>query len=191
MKLTNKILEAVNRGIKFALDDFDDDQIQSQANSKVKHNHGTKDWLNLNIVDLGLPSGTMWCKYNLGCNAELLEYNPEKTKPEDWYGDYYSWGELTPNKDWWNEASYKFTGKMRKYNNYDKLINLLPEDDAACQSKNIYNNNCHIPTKEQCEELLNYTTTSEYQENYNNIEGLNGYILFPFKFIYKYLIQIL
>ena len=65
---------------------------------------------------------------------------------------------------------------MKKYNNYDKLINLLPEDDAACQSKNIYNNNCHIPTKEQCEELIKYTT-SEYQENYNGIIGLNGCIL--------------
>ena len=176
MKLTNKILEAVNRGIKFALDDFEDqDNIQGQTNSKVKHNRGTKDWLDLNIVDLGFPSGTMWCKYNLGCDVELLAYDPEKTKPEDWYGDYYSWGELIPNKNQWNEVSYKFTGK--KYNNYDKLINLLPEDDAVCQSKNIYNNNCHIPTKEQCEELIQYTTTSEYQENYNNVEGLNGYIL--------------
>ncbi len=176
MKLTNKILEAVNRGIKFALDDYEDDNIQGQTNSKVKHDHGTKDWLNLNIVDLGLPSGTMWCKYNLGCNAELLEYDPEKTKPEDWYGDYYAWGDPEPNKALWGEKDYKFTGKMLKYNNDDNLINLLPEDDVAYQSKNIYNVNCHIPTKEQCEELIKYTT-SEYQENYNNVEGLNGYIL--------------
>ena len=29
MKLTNKILEAVNRGIQLALDDFDDDEVQN------------------------------------------------------------------------------------------------------------------------------------------------------------------
>jgi len=90
----------------------------------------------------------MWCKYNLGCDIELLEYNPEKTKPEDWYGGYYSWGELEPNKTSWGEKDYKFTGKMLKYNKNDNLINLLPEDDAAYQNKNIYNTNCCIPTKE-------------------------------------------
>ena len=37
MKLTNKILEAVNRGIKFALDDFEDDELQGQVNSKVNN----------------------------------------------------------------------------------------------------------------------------------------------------------
>ena len=36
--LNNKILEAVNRGIKFALDDFEDDEdIQGQINSKVSN----------------------------------------------------------------------------------------------------------------------------------------------------------
>ena len=178
MKNYKHILEAVNKGIKFALDDFEDQEdIQGQDNSKVKYKGGTKEWLNLNIIDLGLPSGTLWCKYNLGCDAELLEYNPEKTKPEDWYGDYYSWGELKPNKASYGEKDYKFTGKMLKYNKNDGLINLLPEDDASYQSKNIYNTNCHIPTKEQCEELIKYTTPSDYIENYNSIEGLNGIIL--------------
>ena len=68
MKNYNKILEAINRGIKFALDDFEDNEVQSQTNSKVSHQHGTKEYLELmeEVVDLGLPSGTLWCKYNLG-----------------------------------------------------------------------------------------------------------------------------
>ena len=67
MKNYNKILEAINRGIKFALDDFEDNDIQGQTNSKVKYQGGTKEWLDLKkeTVDLGLPSGTLWCKYNL------------------------------------------------------------------------------------------------------------------------------
>jgi len=74
MKNLNKqILEAVNRGIKFALDDFEDDSIQGQVNSKVKYQGGTKEYLDLmkEVVDLGLPSGTLWCKYNLEAYSEL------------------------------------------------------------------------------------------------------------------------
>jgi len=80
MKNYNKILEAVNRGIKFALDDYEDQEdIQGQSNSKVNHQDGTKEYLDLmnNVVDLGLPSGTLWCKYNLGCDYELLNNHPE------------------------------------------------------------------------------------------------------------------
>ena len=45
MKLTNKILEAVNRGIKFALDDFEDqEEIQGQVNGKVKNNSNLKEY---------------------------------------------------------------------------------------------------------------------------------------------------
>ena len=171
MKNYNKILEAVNRGIQLALDDFDDEEVQNIKSKQVQNRDYTKEYLDLmnEVVDLGLPSGTLWCKYNLGATCE--------NNPESWYGNYYAWGELTSNKDQWNEATYKFTGKMKKYNNYDKLINLLPEDDAAYQFKKCYNYKFHIPTKEQCEELLNYTTTSKYQENYNEITGLNGYTL--------------
>ena len=171
MKTYNKILEAVNRGIQLALDDFEDDEVQNIKSKQVQNRDYTKEYLDLMkiAVDLGLPSRTLWCKYNLGATCE--------NTPESWYGDYYAWGEIMPNKDQWNEASYKFTGKMKKYNNYDNLFNLLPEDDAAYQFKKCHNYKFHIPIKDQCEELIQYTTVSEYQENYNNVIGLNGYIL--------------
>ena len=44
------------------------------------------------VIDLGLPSRTLWCRYNLGVNPTKL------LTPEDWYGDYYAWGELKRNK---------------------------------------------------------------------------------------------
>ena len=70
MKNYKQILEAINKGIKFALDDFDDEELKGQINSKINHQHGTKEWLDLinDVVDLGLPSGTLWCKYNLDVN---------------------------------------------------------------------------------------------------------------------------
>ena len=89
MKNYNKILEAVNQGIKFALDDFEDQEdIQGQVNSKVNHYKGSWNEVLDSVVDLGLPSGTLWCKYNLDVNPNQL------SKPEDWYGGYYYWGGL-------------------------------------------------------------------------------------------------
>jgi hypothetical protein len=46
------------------------------------------DLLEYEVVDLGLPSGTLWCKYNLGVNPNCL------TNPVNWFGDYYAWGEI-------------------------------------------------------------------------------------------------
>ena len=201
MKNYNKILEAINRGIKFALDDFEDNEdIQGQTNSKVKYQSGWKEYIDLlqNIVDLDLPSGTLWCKYNLDVNPKQLNTS------EDWYGKYYAWGELEGNKTKKNEiyfswSNYKFGkdyNKLTKYCNNpkyglngftDNLTQLLPEDDAAYQNKHIGNFKFHIPTKEQCEELIKYTK-NYWVKNYDpnktihnpkddgGIRRLNGYI---------------
>ena len=45
VKNYNKILEAVNRGIKFALDDFEDNELQGQTNSKVKNDSNIINYL--------------------------------------------------------------------------------------------------------------------------------------------------
>ena len=106
MKNYNKILEAVNRGIQLALDDFDDEeQVQNIKSKQVNHNDYTKEYLDLmkyEVVDLGLPSRTLWCRYNLGVNPTKL------LTPEDWYGYYYAWGELKRNKPDFLLFYYKF-----------------------------------------------------------------------------------
>ena len=186
MKNYKQILEAVNRGIKFALDDFEDnEEIQGQINSKVKYQGGMNEYIDLmqDVVDLGLPSGTLWCKYNLGVDINNI------TSPNQLIGDYYAWGEITPNKPnngLYNWYTYKLArgarNQLKKYLNgntdfaakkdlqyytlkpgesiqyNDDLSQLLPEDDAAYQNKKLYNFKFHIPTKEQFEELINYTT---------------------------------
>ena len=81
MKTYKQILEAVNRGIQLALDDFDDeDQVQNNIKSKqVQNRDYTKEYLDLmyDIVDLGLPSGTLWCKYNLLILQTILQLEYE------------------------------------------------------------------------------------------------------------------
>ena len=170
MKNYNKILEAVNRGIQLALDDFDDeDQVQNIKSKQIQNRDYTKEYLDLlkyEVVDLGLPSGTLWCRYNLDVDPNQL------SKSEDWYGDYYAWGEIKSNKSEYGLNNYKYNksktndNELTKYCNdskkglnsfTDNLTELLPEDDAAYQNKNFRNFKFYIPTKKQCEELINYT----------------------------------
>ena len=162
MKNYNKILEAVNRGIQLALDDFDDDEVQNVKSKQVNHRDYTKEYLDLmeEVVDLGLPSGTLWCKYNLDVNPNQL------SKVKDWNGDYYAWGELKPNKTnkdgefyfGWNDYKFGNYNNLTKYCNKatcglngftDNFSELLPEDDVAYQNKKFYNFKLHIPTKKQ------------------------------------------
>ena len=190
MKNYNKILEAVNRGVQLALDDFDDeDQVQNIKSKQINHRDYTKEYLDLiqDTVDFNLPSGNLWYKYNLDVNQNQL------STPEDWYGGYYAWGE-TITKDDYAENKYKFVHliytnpnnislkiiyEYTKYchdinygcNGYtDNLTQLEPEDDIVHikLGKKYY-----IPTAEDFEELFQYTT-QEYKRNYCKIKNLNG-----------------
>ena len=179
----NKILEAINRGIQFALDDFEsDDALNTKAKDKMIDKEDSL-WQNLQlreyVVDLGLPSKTLWAKYNLGVDSK----NKRKLRyAKNWKGDYYAWGETRPNigSKW---STYKFSAagnaQLTKYctdSNFgmigfnDGLDQLLPEDDIATIS---LGKHFHIPTKEQWEELIKYTTTY-WADNYKGIEGLAG-----------------
>ena len=113
----------------------------------------------LNYIDLGLPSGTLWAEANLGATA-----------PEE-YGDYIAWGELeakNPPYDW---STYRFsqngTSTMTKYNAADGLTMLLPEDDIA---SHVLGTAAYIPTYEQWQELKNNTTYA--METVNGILGV-------------------
>ena len=167
MKNYNKILEAVNRGIQLALDDFDDEeQVQNVKSKQVQNRDYTKEYLDFikDVVDLGLPSRTGWFKYNLGTDYKKLNENPSDSIPEDWYGIPYAWGKIKTQKVFINGT-----------NNIGlKLSELTPEYDVAYQNMHHYAQfYFHMPTKEQFEELLKYTENKPIK-NYKNIIGLNG-----------------
>ena len=130
-------------------------------------------------VDLGLSSGLMWRKYNLGANSEYE------------MGNHYAWGE-TVTKQKYGITTYKW-GKLvgettyyTKYNETDKLTLLQPEDDAATAN---LGNNYRTPTKKEWEELLDectwedVTKTNKYNEtviDYWKVVGPNGnFIILP------------
>ena len=117
-----------------------------------------------NGVNLGLPSGTLWCVCNLGA-----------TSPED-YGDYFAWGETKGykgGKSDFSSSNYFDTGAkdhtFKKYNNKDGLNELELVDDAAYVNLGPV---WRIPSKMQFEELINsnYTTTKWTTQN-----GVVGY----------------
>ena len=183
MKNYNKILEAVNRGIQLALDDYQDIEPNnsiSQSNDVIDTEDVIQDKIKLNelTVDMGLPSKTRWAKYNLG----VIPNNRKLRYAKNWKGEYYAWGETRPNigSKW---STYKFSAagyaQLTKYctdSNFgmlgfnDGLNQLLPEDDITTIT---LGKHFHIPTKEQWEELIKYTT-SYWTDNYKGIKGLAG-----------------
>ena len=123
-------------------------------------------------VDLGLPSGLLWAKKNIGA----------KTEEDD--GLYFAFGETVGYTaeqvgvdklfvD--NGIDYKFgyVGNAVKYNSSDGLKTLEPEDDAATQ---IMGSDWRMPTYRELMELITNTNIyivltdgSEYQGTYTGV----------------------
>ena len=130
-------------------------------------------------VDLGLPSGILWAKCNIGADTETDA------------GLYFQWGDTrgyTADQvgvdkifDW---AHYTFgtQDNLTKYNSTDGLTTLqLADDDAAYANMG---EDWRMPTKEEYQELID-NTTSEWVDDYNNtgvsgrlFAGTNGNTLF-------------
>ena len=132
------------------------------------------------MVDLGLPSGTLWSTKNIGAT--------NGNTPESWYGNYYAWGELNTKTyyDWTDPndstQNYKYANgaynKLTKYCNdsgygnegyTDELTQLVPTDDVATTTNSAW----RMPTKEDFEELI-AETSSSWVDDYQGIEGLDG-----------------
>lgn len=116
---------------------------------------------NVEYVDLGLPSGNLWAKCNLGASA------PEA------YGDYYAWGETKPkqeytqlNHKWYKEGAPSLG--YTKYNNEDGKMTLEDEDDAVIQN---LGNGWRTPTLADFRELTNQKLTTIKKTTLNGVAG--------------------
>ena len=106
---------------------------------------------NMEYVDLGLPSGIMWAKCDLG-----------ETSPEN-YGANYAWGET------WTKIgteNYYFTdiveGQYTKYDSRDKRFFLEKEDDVAYLR---LGEGWRYPTWNEVQELVDNCTVTESRLN--------------------------
>lgn len=80
-------------------------------------------------VDLGLPSGKKWARFNLGASSETG------------FGNYYAWGETSP-KDSYTSGTYTYSGTS----------NLSGSSDAAYVN---WGSSWCMPSTSDCNELLN------------------------------------
>ena len=139
--------------LQIMLDEALEKETLESLNEFLNKNLDTNDY---EYVDLGLPSGTLWAKCNVGA-----------TKPEE-YGDYFAWGETEPKEEY-NWKTYKFnntTHIFSKYNDSDGKIVLDPEDDVVSVNMG---GDWRMPTKEQLEELTANTTST-----WTTMNGVNG-----------------
>ena len=129
-------------------------------------------------VDLGLPSGTLWARCNVGADS-----------PED-YGDYFAWGETEPKAvynwgtyKWCRSSNIKLTKYCTKssygYNGFvDNKTELDAEDDAAYVN---WGENWRMPTVDQFDELktnCSWTWTTQNGVKGRLVTGPNGNTLF-------------
>jgi hypothetical protein len=111
-------------------------------------------------VDLGLPSGTLWMKSNLGA-----------TKPSD-FGLFYQWGDTQGYDDGtshsfnWSTYKYGTYDNLVKYNNTDGKTTFDDEDDPVYVATSGQHKS---PTKQQLQELIDYTN-----HEWIEIDGVKG-----------------
>lgn len=113
-------------------------------------------------VDLGLPSGTLWAKCNVGANNETD------------YGLYFAWGEtlgytgiISSKQFSLDDYAYYENEDMAKYNDTDDLVTLEASDDAASVAMG---GEWHMPSVNQLHELTAYTSSE-----WTTLNGVSGY----------------
>lgn len=144
--------------------EFEDSIVEEKPDDYVDFNDENS------YVDLGLPSGTLWAKCNLGANqiSGLGDYYAwGEIMPKQYYGEYHEWENYI---DFYSDTTYKFTNNknstISKYNDNDRLTTLLPEDDAATVN---LGTNWRMPTIKEFEELRQHTL-----RKYVEIKGVQG-----------------
>ena len=134
-------------------------------------------------VDLGLPSGLLWAKKNIGAETEEdggLYFQRGDT--QGYTAEQVGFEEGQKYFDW---SDYKFSidGSSRdfsKYNDSDSKTVLDPEDDAAHVNMG---DNWRMPTLEECKELFINTDVYLVQTDDKEIHGTevqndeNGYLI--------------
>lgn len=129
-------------------------------------------------VDLGLPSGNLWAKCNVGANSETD------------YGLYFAWASTvgyaanSGHNFSYENAPYHLSTEGEGYSKYENEDKLALADDAARAN---LGGAWRMPTKADFQELIDYCNTNGSIE-WVTIGGVNGvkftspnnkYVFFP------------
>lgn len=119
------------------------------------------------FIDLGLPSGLLWAKTNVGATFSSDD------------GDYYAWGEIE-TKENYSWSTYRWGELPSKYTYKDVENTLEAEDDVATIK---WGKECRMPSRSEMEELRNACNWT-WRTDYNNyakgylVTGPNGNSIF-------------
>ena len=108
------------------------------------------------FIDLGLPSGLLWAKTNIGASLSIYD------------GDYFAWGE-TETKSSYSWSTYAMGNK---YNSTDGKTTLDAEDDVATVQ---WGEGCRMPSRAEFQELYNKCDWS-WKSDYKGT-GVSGYLV--------------
>ena len=116
----------------------------------------------INMVDLGLPSGTKWADRNIGALTPAND------------GQYFAWGELYTKSEYTRDT-YEFYTYRIGYSNIGSSIAGTKYDAATFNWGEGYT----IPTYSQISELMNtsYTTWTKTSQRNTNGKDRKGYIV--------------
>lgn len=146
--------------------DEDEFEIHGKSEETDDSTHHIIDYNGHEYVNLGLPSGTLWAKCNVGAEKESD------------YGGYYQWGgtedftDTEKNCDWSTYPHGTNYDAFTKYNlrskcgTVDNKNELELSDDVAHQ---VMGGDWHMPSQEQLQELVD-NTTSEW----TTVDGVKG-----------------
>lgn len=114
----------------------------------------------LEMVDLGLPSGILWAKTNIGAQSETD------------YGQYFQWAATTPLHIEGRLVNPAADQKLQPYPDRSKYDGedydtLQPEDDIAAVT---YGVGYRMPTQDDFQELIDETNNE-----WTSINNVNGY----------------
>ncbi len=127
-------------------------QQQTQRKREAQPRNICPDSNHPHVIDLGLPSGTKWACCNVG-----------SSKPEG-YGNYYAWGE-TKTKSVYSWGTYQYGRSSDDVDNIGSDIAGTRYDAATAN----WGTPWKMPTKAQCEELKENTTSK--WTTHNGVKG--------------------
>lgn len=110
------------------------------------------------FVDLGLPSGLLWAKCNLGASVESD------------YGEYFSWGNVTGHNDGDGYDYGTSTSGVYASTTGANLTGDIPANSTYDAARAYLGSPCHMPSTDDYAELYNNT-----DRTWTTVNGINGW----------------
>jgi len=113
------------------------------------------------MINLGLPSGTLWACCNVGASSPGA------------FGNFYAWQDTEPKSDYsWDNYWHTYVQSSSGNYLYGARSNIAGTSDDAATAN--WGRPWQMPTKEQCQELIDNCSSVTTTQNGNSGHKLTG-----------------